>query len=238
VGERIGFIISRLERLAFRSTFDPESGTGDVAYNLSLVPEEEVAGVVRSFEKVSRAGYGFFPSVKVLDRDPRVPEGQAGILSLCSITLDGVLLRAGIPVFVAYGGRVAFEGGGVKGFLDLIGYRGTTVDPLQAFISAGLTSIREVVETGTGVAVANVREVPVPAAERVREILRKMEGWGFTAPAAMGSQVLNLACSQHHISIVSYSGMNMVGHCTEEGFHIRTEIGAGNIPFSKIQAGG
>jgi repressor of nif and glnA expression len=238
VGERIGFIISRLERLAFRSTFDPETGTGDVAYNLSTVPEEEAAGVVRSFEKVSRARYGFFPSCKVLDRDPRVPDGQVGILSLCSITLDGVLLRSGIPVLMAYGGRIAIEAGVVQGFLDLIGYRGTTVDPLQLFISAGLTSIHGVVGTGTGVAVANVREVPVPALDRVGELLGQLEGWGFTPPAAMGNQVFNLAHSPHHISIVSYSGMNMVGHGVEEGYHIRTEIGAGNIPFSRIQNGG
>jgi repressor of nif and glnA expression len=238
VGERIGFIISKLERLAFRSTFDPATGTGDVAYNLSFVSEEEVAGAVRSFEKVAQAGYGFFPSCKILDRDPRLPEGQAGILSLCSITTDGVLQRSGIPVTMAYGGRLAFEGKAVKGFLDLIAYRGTTIDPLQLFISAGLTSIRSVVTTGNGVAVANVREVPVPAMDRVRELLAQMGQWGFTPPVGMGNQVFNLAHSPHHTSIVSYSGMNMVGHGVEEGYHIRTEIGAGNIQFSKMQNGG
>lgn len=238
VGERIGFIISKLERLAFRSTFDPVTGTGDVAYNLSFVPEEEAAGVARSFEKVSRAGYGFFPACKILDRDPRLPEGQVGILSLCSITIDGVLQRSGIPVLMAFGGRIACEKGQVKGFLDLIGYRGTTIDPLQLFISAGLTSIQAVVATGNGVAVANVREVPVPAVDRVRELLTQMGQWGFTPPVGLGNQVFNLAHSPHHISIVSYSGMNMVGHGVEEGYHIRTEIGAGNIQFSKMQDGG
>ncbi|HUK92825.1 MAG TPA: NrpR regulatory domain-containing protein [Methanomicrobiales archaeon] len=238
VGDRIGFIISKLERLAFRSTFDPATGTGDVAYNLSFVPEEEAAGVVRSFEKVSRAGYGFSPACKVLDRDPRVPDGQVGILSLCSITIDGVFQRSGIPVLMAYGGRVSFEKGEVKGFLDLIGYRGTTIDPLQLFISAGLTSIRGVVATGNGVAVANVREVPVPATGRVRELLAQMGQWGFTPPVGMGDRVFNLVQSPHHISIVSFSGMNMVGYGVEEGYHIRTEIGAGNIQFSRLQDAG
>ena len=238
VGERIGFIISKLERLAFRSTFDPETGTGDVAYNLSLVPEGEAPGVARSFEKVSRAGYGFSPSYRILDRDPRVPEGQAGILSLCSITIDGVLQRSGIPVIMAYGGRLAFEGGMVKGFLDLIGYRGTTVDPLQLFISAGLTSVREVVASGTGVALANVREVPVPALGLVTDILSKMGRWGFAPPVCIGSRAFNTPYSPHHVSIVSYSGMNMVGHGVEEGYHIRTEIGAGNIQLSKMQNAG
>jgi repressor of nif and glnA expression len=238
VDERIGFIISKLERLAFRSTFDPVNGTGDVAYNLSLVPEDEASGIARSFEMVSRSGYGFFSSFKILDRDPRIPEGQIGILSLCSITIDGVLQRSGIPVTMAYGGRLASEGKVVKGFLDLIGYRGTTVDPLQLFISAGLTSIREVVTSGTGVALANVREVPVPALDRARDLLSQMGNWGFTPPVAMGNRVFNTPHSPHHISIISYSGMNMVGHGVEEGFHIKTEIGAGTIPFSKIQNSG
>jgi len=30
----------------------------------------------------------------------------------------------------------------------------------------------------------------------------------------------------------------MVGHGVEEGYHIRTEIGAGNIQFSKLQEAG
>jgi repressor of nif and glnA expression len=238
VGERIGFIISKLERLAFRSTFDPASGTGEVAYNLSLVPEDEAPGVARSFEKVSKAGYGFFSSYRILDRDPRVPEGQSGLLSLCSITIDGILQRSGIPVSMAYGGRLAFEGKVVKGFLDLIGYRGTTVDPLQLFISAGLTSIREVVASGNGVALANVREVPVPALERVTEIFAQMGRWGFTPPVGMGTRIFNTPYSPHHISIVSFSGMNMVGLGVEEGYHIRTEIGAGTIQFSKMQNAG
>ncbi len=235
VGERIGFIISRLERLAFRSTFDPATGTGDVAYNLSIVPESEAQGVARSFEEVSRKGFGFFPSHLILDRDPRVPEGHVGIISLCSITLDGVLLKAGIPVVMAYGGRISFEGGRVKEFLDLIGYRGTTVDPLQLFISAGLTSIREVVASGNGVALANVREIPVPSVDLARDLLDQMGRWGFTLPLSMGTRVFNAPSSPHHVSIVSYSGMNMVGHGIEEGYHARTEIGAGNIPFSKLQ---
>ncbi|HMK16177.1 MAG TPA: NrpR regulatory domain-containing protein [Methanomicrobiales archaeon] len=235
VDERIGFIISKLERLAFRSTFDPATGTGDVAYNLSLVPEEAAPGVTRSFEQVSGAGYAFYPACRILDRDPRIPEGQVGILSLCSITIDGVFQRSGIPVTMAYGGRLAFEGKEVKGFLDLVGYRGTTIDPLQLFISAGLTSIREVVSTGTGVALANVREVPVPALDRAKDLLAQMVRWGFAPPAGMGNQVFNTPDSAHHVSIVSYSGMNMVGLGVEEGYPIRTEIGAGTIPFSRMQ---
>jgi repressor of nif and glnA expression len=52
VDDRIGFIISKLERLAYRSTFDPATGTGDVAYNLSIVKEDSLEKITKSFDEV------------------------------------------------------------------------------------------------------------------------------------------------------------------------------------------
>jgi hypothetical protein len=234
VDERIGFIISRLERLAFRTTFDPASATGDVAYNLSIVAENDLEQVSRAFDRVGKAGFGFFRSYRILDRDPRVPSGHVGIVSICSITMDGVLQRMGIPVRMAFGGTLSHNHRKVQGFAHLIGYRGTTIDPLQLFISAGLTSIRSVTEQGTGMALANVREVPVGALPQVEEMISRMRDCGFFFPVALGTRVFNLSDNPFRLSIVSYSGLNMVGSGVEQGFSIRTEIGAGNIPFSKV----
>jgi hypothetical protein len=234
VDERIGFIISRLERLAFRTTFDPSTSTGDVAYNLSIVADNDLDRVCQVFDRVAAAGYGFFSTYRVLDRDPRVPHGHAGIVTVCSITMDGVLQRMGVPVAMAYGGTLSHSGGEVQGFSHLIGYRGTTIDPLQLFISAGLTSIRSVVDRQTGMALANVREVPAGTRSRVESMVAQMRECGFLFPVAMGSRVFNLVPSPYRLSLVSYSGLNLVGCGIEEGISIRTEIGAGNIPFSKV----
>ncbi|NYT16851.1 MAG: DUF128 domain-containing protein [Methanomicrobiales archaeon] len=238
VGERIGFIISKLERLAFRSTFDPVTQTGDVAYNLSLVPEERLDTALAAFDEVVRAGCGFFSSYRVIDDDPRIPEGSAGIMTVCSITMDGVFQGRGIPVKMAFGGRLAIEHGEPIQFVDLIGYRGTTIDPLQLFISAGLTSVGEMVSTGTGIALANVREVPAAAEKKVRETIAQMRKSGFIFPVTMGISPFNLPSDPYRLSIVSYSGMNFVAAVVEKGIPIRTEIGAGNIAFSKIVQSG
>jgi repressor of nif and glnA expression len=128
VDDRIGFVISKLERLAYRSTFDPATSTGDVAYNLSIVPIESFEKVKTAFDEVVKAGCGFFNSYRILDRDPRVPSGSVGFITLCSISMDGVFQRNGIPVKMAYGGRLEIEQGAPKQFKDLIGYRGTTID--------------------------------------------------------------------------------------------------------------
>jgi repressor of nif and glnA expression len=234
VGERIGFIISKLERLAFRSTFDPVTATGDVAYNLSYVPEDRIDEVRELYDKIIAARCGFFSSYRIIDNESRVPPGQVGIMTICSITMDGVFQRRGIPVRMAYGGRLAVENGSPVEFRDLIGYRGSTIDPLQLFISAGLTSLSAYVDTGTGIALANVREVPVAAETQVKEIISQMQGAGFVFPVVMGTRAFNLKYDPYRLSIVSFSGMNFIGYTVEKGIPIRTEIGAGNIPFSKI----
>ncbi|MCQ8893424.1 MAG: NrpR regulatory domain-containing protein [Methanolinea sp.] len=234
VGDRIGFIISKLERLAFRSTFDPETSTGDVAYNLSIVPQDRLHDAMAAFDEVISARCGFFSGYRVIDSDPRVPPGNAGLISICSITMDGVFQRGGIPVRMAYGGRLAVQHEEATHFVDLIGYRGTTIDPLQLFISAGLTSLSSLVRTGTGTALANVREVPALAESRAREIVARMKKAGFIFPVAMGSTVFNLASDPYRLAIVAYSGMNFVANTAEKGIPIRTEIGAGTIPFSRI----
>lgn len=234
VDERIGFIISKLERLAFRSTFDPRTRTGDVAYNLSIVKNEDADGVSAAFDEVIEKDLGFFSSYRIIDRDPRIPPGHVGFVTVCSITMDGVLQHLGIPVKMAFGGRLMLEHGAATRFADLIAYRGTTIDPLQLFISAGLTRIRSAVTEGTGTVLANVREVPLSAEDKVNEAVDLMQQAGFRFPVAIGTKIFNLTESPYRLSIVAFSGMNLIGNAIEHGYRMKTEIGAGNIPYSQL----
>jgi len=238
VDDRIGFIISKLERLACRTSFDPATGTGDVAYNLSLIPEGSLEKAKGVFDEVVRTGCGFFNSYKIIDKGPQVPSGYVGFITICSITMDGVFQRKGIPVKMAFGGRLEMENGIPRQFRDLIGYRGTTIDPLEIFISAGLTSVSGYTRSGTGIALANVREVPVSAEDQVRETIRFMNTCGFVFPVIMGNQVFNLPPNPYRLSIVAFSGLNYLANCVEQGIDVKTEIGAGNIPFAKILENG
>jgi len=234
VDDRIGFVISKLERLAYRSTFDPATGTGDVAYNLSIVPKESFDRTIVAFDEVVKAGCGFFSSYRIIDHDPRIPSDSVGVITLCSISMDGVFQRNGIPVKMAFGGRLEIEQDTPKRFRDLIGYRGTTIDPLELFISSGLTSVNTLIRTKTGIALANVREVPCSAKDQVKQTIRLMNDCGFVFPVTMGNQVFNLPGNPFRISIVAFSGLNYIANCVERELEIKTEIGAGNIPFSKI----
>jgi HTH-type transcriptional regulator, global nitrogen regulator NrpRI len=234
VDDRIGFIISKLERLAYRSTFDPVTATGDVAYNLSIVREESLEDLTAAFDEVVHSGCGFFNTYRIIDNDPRIPRGSVGVITLCSISMDGVFQRRGIPVRMAFGGRLEITNGIPEQFRDLIAYRGTTIDPLELFISSGLTSISSFARTKTGIALANVREVPCAARKQVEETIGQMNASGFVFPVIMGNQVFNLPNNPHRLSIVAFSGLNYIGNAVEHGIEVKTEIGAGNIRFSKI----
>jgi HTH-type transcriptional regulator, global nitrogen regulator NrpRI len=238
VDDRIGFIISKLERLAYRSTFDPITGTGDVAYNLSIVKEESLGKVTKAFDEVARLGCGFFNAYRIIDNDSRIPDGSVGVITLCSISMDGVFQRRGIPVRMAFGGRLEIVNGVPDQFRDLIAYRGTTIDPLELFISSGLTSISGYARTNTGIALANVREVPSAARSQVEETISQMNASGFVFPVSMGNQVFNLPHNPYRLSIVAFSGLIYIGNAVEHGIEIKTEIGAGNIRFSKIMETG
>ena len=234
VDERIAFIISKLEQLSFRSTFDPATGTGSVAYNLSFVREEDLPGVEAAFDEVAGVGYGFLNTYRIVDTDPRIPEGHVGIMTACSVTLDGLLQKRGIPARLEYAGRMIVGENGTAGFLDLIGYRGTSVDPLHLFISAGLTTINRLVTTRAGVGLANNRPVPAVARGQVEEAAGLMMECGFVFPAGGGIGEFNLPKHPYRLSVVAFSGMNMVGNALEKGYAIRTEIGAGIIPFERM----
>lgn len=234
VDERVGYIISRLERLAFKSDFNPETGKGNVGYNLSVVPEEQVDGVSKAFDEVIGSGYSFFSRYRIIDKDPRIPPDHVGFLTVCSITMDGVLQKMGVPVRMAYGGVINIEKGNPMGFSNLIGYRGTTVDPLSLFIRSGNTGIGRTCSEGTGSVLANVRQVPEDAEDIVSEGSRLMRENGFLFPVATGRGVLNTPVESCRISLVAYSGMNLIGNASEKGFSLKNEIGAGNMPFSSF----
>jgi len=236
VEDRIGFVISNLERLAYRSTFDPDTSTSDVAYNLTIVPDEALESVTSVFDRVRDAECSFFHSYALVDRDPRIPHGHTGILTVCSITMDGVFQHNGIPVKMAYGGTIRIEKRKPVEFVDLIGYQGSTVDPLQLFINSGLTSIGSYIRDGNGILLANIRQIPGSSWDRASDLIDRMQKCGFRFPLMMGKgRIFNLSADPGRISLVSYSGMNSIGYATEEGFKLVTEIGAGTIPFSRVE---
>ena len=89
--------------------------------------------------------------------DP-VPEGMVAVGTVCSVTLNGVLLHHYIPMTSVYGGLLQVRDARPLRFVELVSYAGSSIDPLHIFISSGLTSSYQAAITGAGMVGAGFRE--------------------------------------------------------------------------------
>jgi repressor of nif and glnA expression len=167
-GHRIQFVSSRIKDLMYRTTFDPKKMDGDIILNLSIIDKKDLDDVLGIFKMVISSGLSVTPYVKIISEgesigDLTVEKGKVGIGTVCSITIDGVLLKAGIPVNPKLGGIVQIRNGTPVRFTDVLTYVSTTVDPLEVLMSQVITSVSEMLRTGSGKILANLREAPMVA---------------------------------------------------------------------------
>ncbi|MFQ5875764.1 MAG: DUF128 domain-containing protein, partial [Dehalococcoidia bacterium] len=186
VKDKVGFAISRIELLAFRTNFDLQNRTGSIPVNVSLFAKEQFSKAVQTMKPVFASGLCVSHLVATAQEGEKlgeltVPEGKVGLATVCSIVVNGTLLKAGVPIDSKFGGLLQIHNGQPLRFVELIHYAGSSLDPSEVFIKAGMTSVTEVATKGEGTLLANFREIPAlcrPIAEEVATKLREagMEG--------------------------------------------------------------
>lgn len=243
VGDRVGFIISRIERLMCDTTFDPGTKQGTVIINMSIIDKKDLGRTIGILKHVIRNGYPFSPYIRLIEEgtvisDIEVPEGKAGLATMCSTTIDGILLKNGIPVSPKYGGTLKIENKKPVCFEDAIVYSGTTIDPMRVFISKKMTRVLDTVNSGSGRLLANLREVPGSAILKAKEIL------GYAVKARIGSiagigepgnPVLNSAVDAGKAGIVIYEGTNIIAAVSEMGIRVITYPISTTIDFKELK---
>jgi len=152
-----------------------------------------------------------------------VPEGSIGIATVCSVTVNGIMLHEGIPVTSRFGGLIEMRDGEPQRFVDLIEYRGTTIDPLEVFIHAGMTSVRQCARTGRGIIGGSFREIPAVAVEGVAQVRAEMESYGLGGILAVGDPgqpLLDIPVADGRAGIIVVGGLNPVAAVHEAGIAV------------------
>ena len=167
---------SRIEELIYGITFDARTATGAVAFNTAVVAEDDFERVLGIFKLVYAAGLNVGPYVRIIEggesfNGVSIQKGFSGILTICSITIDGVSLKAGIPVKPVCGGIVQVTEKIPVRFTEILRYDATTLDLLDVLMSQELTSVLEMINTGSGKVLASVREVPMAAKNHLENLL-------------------------------------------------------------------
>ena len=230
VGDRMGFVISQINELVYKTTFDPETKKGDIIINLSIMDKDDFERNTELMRSVVQNGYAVSPKHHIFEEGEKVSNvtiqpGSVGLATICSITIDGVLLKKGIPIETKYGGIVQFDKGIPTRFTDLISYTGTSLDPIKIFMSKKMTNINGILENNCGHLLANLREAPIIAQSRIMEViesLNKADIGGVIEHIHAGETVLSAPISPGRIGIPIYAGVNPLAAVLETGVDVTT----------------
>jgi repressor of nif and glnA expression len=243
VGDRLGFIITRIEKLIYDTTFDLKTGEGKVIINTSIIDKKDLDKTIEILRQVMYNGYPISPYIKLIDEgtmssDIKIPEGKIGIATMCSITIDGILLKSGIPVNTKYGGILEIKDKKPVCFDDLIVYNGTSIDPMRIFISRKMTRVMDAVNTGTGKLLANLREIPASALPEAEKVLRSITDsriGGITEIGKPGKSVLDAPVDNGKVGIVVYAGVNAMAAVEEMGIKVNTYPISTIVDFKELK---
>ena len=243
--DRMGFISGQIDELTYRMGFHVRGGMGTLVVNTTLLPARDEVAALDVVRPVFAARLGMGTRMLVLRagatydvaRAAVVPRGKIAIVTVCSVTLNGILLKEGIPVTSRFGGLLEFRNRQPARFVELLEYGGTTQDPLELFIRAKMTSVRACVETGNGVVGASFREFPsvaLPAVLKIRDQLRLMGLDGILAVGVPNQPLHGIPVGEGRTGLVVLGGLNPAAALEEAGVKSENRSLAGLLEYRQF----
>ena len=242
--DQIGFIQEKLELLAFRTTFDPVKRTGLVAINTSLFDKDQFQKALTPMGEAFEAGLCVSSLVAVASEgeklgDAVVPSGKVGFATVCSVTINGVTLKAGVPIESRFGGVLEVREAKPKRFTAIINYGGTSIDPSEQYIRAKMTSVRETAKTGNGRILANFREIPAQSRSIVENCVKALKESGIGGVYVLGNTsepVCQIAVGPNRVGMVLLGGLNPLAAAVEAGIEVENTSESGMIDFQELRS--
>ncbi|MBI2869295.1 MAG: DUF128 domain-containing protein [Chloroflexi bacterium] len=225
VKDKVGLVISKIELLSFRTNFDYRKRAGWVPVNISLFPRESFGEALKKMKPAFDAGLCVSSLVAAADEGERlgelvVPRGKKALGTVCSIIINGTLLKAGVPMDSRFGGILQIRNRVPMRFVELIHYSGCSLDPSEIFIRAGMTSVCEVAEKGEGRVLGNFREIPAMCRPLAQDIIEGLGQAGFRGLLLMGetsANVCEVTVEPNKVGLVLLGGLNPVAAAREAG---------------------
>jgi len=226
--EKVGFIINKIETLSYQSDFDIDSMKGRLILNLSYINKNKIKKAFKAMESVFASPYVMSDRILVLENDKEnilVPEDHLCIGTVCSVTLNAILLKHGIPVISRFGGVLEIREGKPYKFGALISYDGTSLDPLEIFIRGKMTDVLGAIKEGSGRVLASFREIPIVCIEKVKEIYLIMQKRGFQGIMMFGEPnqpLLDIPVGMDRVGMIIVGGLNPVAAIEESNIQTYT----------------
>lgn len=242
VSERINFIISKIDSLSYLTDFNIDELKGNIILNISFFSEKRLREVVKIVADVFASPYVMSNRIilaKGGERigDVQVPDGCVGLGTVCSITLNGIFLKSGIPVTSRYGGVVEIEEGIPRRFTSLISYEGSSMDPLEILIKSRTTDVTSVIAENNGKILASFREIPVVSMKEAEALKEKMSRRGVGGSILFGKPnqpLLDVPVGVDKVGMLVVGGLNPVAAVEEAGISTESKAMSTLYEYSRL----
>ncbi len=240
--QQLGLVRDRLELLAYLTTFDPTKPTGQLAINTSLIDKDRFKKAMTAMKDAFQAGLCVSELVAVAQEGENlgsvvVPARKIGFATVCGATINGVLLKAGVPTEFRFGGVLEIRDHKPKRFVAITEYAGTTTDPSEQFIQAKMTTVGQAAKMGSGKILGAFRTIPGPAREAVVEKVALMKKAGIGGIYTIGDisePLCQVPVALNRVGIIQLGGLNPVAAAVEAGIDIENIAEAGMIDFERL----
>jgi repressor of nif and glnA expression len=241
--DKVGVVAAQVDNLAYRMSFRPSLKSGTIVLNISLIQPEHLSRALNEMKLVFRHNLAISSRIMIARPGEAIagtiaPPNFIAIGTVCSVTVSGALLHECIPVNARFSGLLEVRNRIPIRFVELIEYAGTTLDPLEVFIQANMTRVRDVILTGNGILCAGFREIPTAALDDAREIIRKMRNMGLGGIVELGQPnqaVLGVPVAEGHAGLIVYGGLNPIALLRESGIPVIIKSMAGLENFSALK---
>ncbi|MEE1336365.1 NrpR regulatory domain-containing protein [Methanobrevibacter sp.] len=229
--EKISLVLSKSLNLIQQVNFDVEKQKGDIIANVSYVNRNNIDKALSVMEDTYNNSPKYInPYYKLVEH----PENDdlVGIATICSLSIDGILINNGIMSNPTYSGLLELTEPPL--FIDLISYNGTTLDPHKIFLSKNMTSITG--KNGPNKVLASVKEIPYISRDHAVEILEILNNIGFSIykigkPREL---VYNSKVDNYNFGVITGGGLNSIGAVKESGIPIQVKALEKLMPFEKM----
>lgn len=242
VSDKVGFMTSKIEILAYQTDFDIDNRRGKVPVNISFFPEERFKQAIGDMKDTFQAGICASELVATARQGEKlggiiVPQGKVGLATVCSIIINGALLKAGIPTDSKFGGILQIKNHKPLRFVELIRYSGSSLDPSEIFITSKMTSVGRAARDGEGRILANFREIPAPCqatAEKVIADLGQAGLGGLIMIGEVSKSVCEVPVEVNKVGMILAGGLNPVAAAVESGIEVENRAMSAVIEYQDL----
>ena len=228
---KIPFLLSSSWNLIQQVNFDVEKRKGNIVSNVSYLKKDNLDSALSIMEETYNDNPKYInPYYKLLPHP--TDDDKIGIGTICSLSIDGLLINNGIMCNPKYGGLLELTEPPL--FIELISYNGSTVDPHKIFLSKNLTSITK--NNGPQKILASFKEIPYITRDYAVELLDTLNKIGFSIFKIGKTRevIYNAKAENYNFGIVAGSGLNSIGAVKEKGIDIEIKAIEKLIPFEEM----